>query len=97
MPVPSLSGVTSLQRHVIDAVEIPSVGNLVDASVLYRVTVQAGLADHHVYYGFINHGDLGATLIAVQGTVPAASPEEVEATVADILLLMQAQADLLLQ
>lgn len=93
---PSLADVRSLQRHVLDAVEIPDTGNFGDESILYRVTVLADHAEHHIYYGYINQGGLGATVIGVQGTLPDASAEEIADTIGDILLLMQLQEDRLL-
>lgn len=94
---PSLDDVRSLQRHTLDAVEIPNTSTFGDESILYRVTVLADHSEHHIYYGFINLGEVAASLIGVQGTLPEPSPAEVEATVADILLLMQSQENLLLQ
>ena len=88
---PSLDDVRALQRHTEDAVEIPEISGFGDESILYRVTVLADHAEHHIYYGYINFGGLSATVIGVQGTVPEPSLEEIEATVADILVLMQSQ------
>ena len=89
---PTLSDVRALQRHTLDAVEIPNTGNLGEESVLYRVTVLANKAEHHVYYGYIKRVGLRATLIVFKGTLSDPSPEEVAATLADVLVLMESQA-----